>query len=166
MLDLGWTELLLIGIVALIVVGPQELPMMFRTLGKFTARLRAMARDFTRAMEDAADEAGVKDIAKDLKKATNPKEMGMDALKDAVDFDEIDPFGENDDAESKPKSTASAPETQPLSEERAEAARKIRESTAAKATARLEAEAAARAEADTQSAPEPSPAPDADPSKA
>ncbi len=168
MLDLGWTELLLIGIVALIVVGPKELPMMFRTLGKFTARLRAMARDFSRAMEEAADEAGVKDVAKDLRKATNPKAMGLDALKDAVDFDEIDPFGENDDKDATSKSGASAsgPETQPLSEERAEAAQKIRESAAAKATARLEAEAAARAEAESQSAPEPSEASDADPSKA
>lgn len=169
MLDLGWTELLLIGIVALIVVGPKDLPVMFRTLGKFTARLRAMARDFTRAMEDAADEAGVKDVAKDLKTVTNtvtnPKKMGMDALKDAADLD-FDPFGEDDEvadeASATPAKPARGPETQKLSEEREEAARKIRESTAAKATARLEAEAAARAEAEAASAE----APEADTPKA
>lgn len=158
MLDLGWTELLLIGIVALIVVGPKDLPVMFRTLGKFTARLRGMARDFSRAMEEAADEAGVKDVAKDLRKATNPKAMGMDALKDAAGFDDLDPFGEDDD-DKKSAKPSRGPETQKLTEERAEAARKIRESTAAKATARLEAEAAARAATEAEAAPEPEPTP-------
>ena len=38
MLDLGWTELLVIGIVALIVVGPKDLPKMFRTLGQIMAK--------------------------------------------------------------------------------------------------------------------------------
>ena len=94
MFDLGWSELLLIGIVALIVVGPKDLPVMFRTMGKVTARLRAMARDFTRALEDAADDSGVRDVTKDLRKVMNPKAMGIDALKNAVDFNEIDPFGE------------------------------------------------------------------------
>ena len=94
MFDLGWSELLLIGIVALIVVGPKDLPVMFRTMGKVTARLRAMARDFTRALEDAADDSGVRDVTKDLRKVMNPKAMGLDALKNAVDFNEIDPFGE------------------------------------------------------------------------
>ncbi|MCA8869315.1 MAG: twin-arginine translocase subunit TatB [Rhodobacteraceae bacterium] len=84
MFDIGMTELLVIGVVALIVVGPKDLPGMFRTLGKFTARARAMAREFQRSMEDAADEAGIKDVAKDLKSATSLRNLGLDHLKDAA----------------------------------------------------------------------------------
>ena len=92
MFDIGMTELLLIGIVALIVVGPKDLPALFRTLGRFTARARALGREFTRAMNEAADETGVKDVARDLRKATDPKSMGLDALKDAADkFEKWDP---------------------------------------------------------------------------
>lgn len=93
MFDIGWTELLLIGIVALIVIGPKDLPEMFRTLGRFTAKARAMAREFQRAMEQAANEAGVADVAKDLKDVTNPKNMGLQAVKDAASkFEKWDPL--------------------------------------------------------------------------
>ncbi len=92
MFDIGMTELLLVGIVALIVVGPKDLPGLFRTLGRFTAKARSLGREFTRAMNDAADESGVKDVAGDLRKVANPKSMGLDALKDAADkFEQWDP---------------------------------------------------------------------------
>lgn len=93
MLNIGWTELMIIGIVALIVIGPKDLPEMFRTLGRFTAKARGMAREFQRAMESAADEAGVKDVAKDLKSMTSAKSMGLDAVKGAASkFENWDPL--------------------------------------------------------------------------
>ena len=46
MFDLGWTELLLIGIVALIVVGPKDLPMLFRRVGNLSARPKAWPANF------------------------------------------------------------------------------------------------------------------------
>ncbi len=85
MFDIGMTELLVIGIVALIVVGPKDLPGMFRTLGRFTGKMRSMAREFQRAMEDAADESGVRDIGKDMKSYSNPKKFGLDKLNEAAD---------------------------------------------------------------------------------
>lgn len=92
-MDLGMSELLVIGIVALIVIGPKDLPEMFRQLGRLTAKLRAMSREFSRAMEQAANETGVADVAKDLRAATDPKSMGLNAVKDAVDkFEKWDPI--------------------------------------------------------------------------
>jgi sec-independent protein translocase protein TatB len=85
MFDLGWTELLIIGVVALIVVGPKDLPKMFRTLGQMMGKARGMAREFQRAMDAAADEAGVKDIARDLRNTASGKDV-----KDAMGFDELD----------------------------------------------------------------------------
>ncbi len=66
MFDIGWGEMFLIGIVALIVVGPKELPALFRTVGNFTGKARAMAREFQRSMESAANEAGMSDVTKSL----------------------------------------------------------------------------------------------------
>ena len=84
MLDLGWGELLVIGIVALIVVGPKDLPIMFRNVGRFVGRAKGMAREFSRAMNDAADEAGMKDVAKTLKSATDPVGSAMDGVREAA----------------------------------------------------------------------------------
>ena len=72
MFDLGLTEMLVVGVVALIVVGPKDLPVMFRTVGRAVGKAKGMAREFTSAMNDAADQSGVKDLSKDLKAATNP----------------------------------------------------------------------------------------------
>lgn len=147
MLDIGWSELLVVGVVALIVVGPKDLPILFRRMGEFTGQAKRMAREFTRAMDQAADEAGVKDIQKDLRKMANPKQMGLDAFKDATGDigKDLDDWADLDD-ETKRKGTAPAAD-EPLSEERAEAAEKIRAATAATATARQADEAAAAAAA-------------------
>ncbi|MES2816351.1 MAG: Sec-independent protein translocase protein TatB [Pseudomonadota bacterium] len=92
-MDFSWSELLIVGIVALIVIGPKDLPGMFRELGRFTAKIRSMGREFSRAMEQAAKESGVKDVADDLKKVASPKTMGLDAVKSAADkFEKWDPM--------------------------------------------------------------------------
>jgi sec-independent protein translocase protein TatB len=66
MFDIGWMELLVIGVVALIVVGPKDLPKLFRSVGQFMGKARGMAREFQRSMEQAADDSGLKEAARDL----------------------------------------------------------------------------------------------------
>lgn len=135
MLDIGMSELLVIGIVALIVVGPKDLPGMFRTLGRFTARAKSMAREFSSAMESAADEAGIKEASNALKGAANPKKFGLDKLNEAADeFDKWDPM-------EKIANPATTPKTGELDPERAKMAKVISDATAKSATARRAKEA-------------------------
>lgn len=148
MLNIGGTELLVIGVVALIVVGPKDLPGMFRTLGRVTAKAKGMAREFTRAMEDAADDAGVKDIAGDLKSMTSSKSLGLDKVQAAASkFEKWDPM--------KSSGAKKGPATEALSKERAEAAKKIHDATAKKAGDRLAAANEAKAKADGTVKPAP-----------
>ncbi len=141
MFDIGWTELLLIGIVALIVVGPKDLPVMFHTLGRFTAKARSMAREFTRAMDDAAKESGISDVTKDLKNMTSARKMGLDKVQDAASkFEKWDPM--------KSSTSKKGPATAALSEERAAVAEKIRDASAKKASERIAAEEAAKVSAE------------------
>ena len=143
MFDLGMMELLVIGVTALIVVGPKDLPVMFRTVGRFTGKMKGMAREFSRAMNDAADETGVKSINADLRKMTNPSKLGLDTVRDAAkDFAKFDLDAESERA-AKRKAEGRGPEVAKMTEERAKAARKIREKSAEVARARLAREAEA-----------------------
>lgn len=93
MFDVGGSELIVIGVVALVVIGPKDLPDMFRQLGRFTAKLKSMSREFSRAMEQAGKESGVSDVAKDLKNATSASSLGLSAVKNAADrFEKWDPI--------------------------------------------------------------------------
>lgn len=102
MFDIGWSELLLIGVVALIVIGPEDLPKLFHTLGRITARARGMAREFSSAMEDAAKASGLEEAAKTLKDVnslTSKKALGLDALERATErFEKWDPLSPREEA--------------------------------------------------------------------
>src|SRR5437763_13588665 len=66
MFEIGWGELLIIGIVALIAIGPKELPGVLRTLGQWMSRLRRMAAEFQSQFQEAMREAELADLKKQV----------------------------------------------------------------------------------------------------
>jgi sec-independent protein translocase protein TatB len=159
-MDLSWSELLVVGIVALVVIGPKDLPGMFRELGRFTAKIRAMGREFSRAMEQAAKETGVKEVADDLRKVTNPKSMGLDAVRSAADkFEKWDPLKPGSGAAAKPAAAPLTPPPMPAaavaSPAVGPATAALKEKVAADKAAASEKAAALRA---AKAAPAPAPA--------
>jgi sec-independent protein translocase protein TatB len=66
MFDIGWSELLLIGIVALIAIGPKELPGALRTLGQWMGKVRRMASEFQNQFHEAMREAELADLKKEV----------------------------------------------------------------------------------------------------
>ncbi|MCC2689917.1 MAG: tatB [Rhizobiaceae bacterium] len=74
MFDIGWTEMLVIAVVMIVVVGPKDLPKMLRTFGRTTAKMRAMAGDFQKQFNEAMREAELDDVKKSVEslKSLNP----------------------------------------------------------------------------------------------
>jgi sec-independent protein translocase protein TatB len=70
MFDLSWGELLVIGVVALVAIGPKELPTVMRTVGQWTAKLRRMAAEFQSQFQEAMREAELADLKKQVDDVT------------------------------------------------------------------------------------------------
>ncbi|WP_445678582.1 Sec-independent protein translocase protein TatB [Radicibacter daui] len=68
MLDIGWSELLVVAGVALVVIGPKDLPRALHTAGKWVRRARSVATDFQRTVDRMMEEADLAEANEDLKK--------------------------------------------------------------------------------------------------
>jgi sec-independent protein translocase protein TatB len=95
MFDISWTEFLLIGIVALIVIGPKELPAVMRSLGQWTRKIRSLAADFQNQFHEAMREAEMADLKKqvdnmasDIKQYDPLKDVRSDVEAIGKDLDE------------------------------------------------------------------------------
>lgn len=66
MFEIAWSELFLVIVVAIIVVGPKELPGLLRTMGRIVGKLRRTAEDFRRHFDDSMREAGGEDLKREL----------------------------------------------------------------------------------------------------
>ncbi len=87
MFDIGWSEMAVILLVALVVIGPRDLPRVARTMGKWIAKGRSMAREFQTAIEDMAREAELDKVKTEIEKA------GRTNLGKTIE-NTIDPTGE------------------------------------------------------------------------
>ena len=84
MLDIGGWEFLVVAFVLIMVVGPKELPAMLRGFTKFLRRVRSMSAEFSRGMQDMADEAELGDIKGTLSQV---KRGNLSGVADALDPD-------------------------------------------------------------------------------
>ena len=91
MFDIGWQELIILMLIALIVVGPKDLPRIVKTAGQWMGKARGYARDFQRTIEEAADATEIDAVKKEIDEAnrelsTAQRDVaeGADAIKKDV----------------------------------------------------------------------------------
>ena len=83
---IGFAEMLLLALVAVVVIGPKDLPLMARKFGRFTGKMRAMAFEFKQGIDELGRQAELEELRKevsDLKKSTGFDEMERDFNEDA-----------------------------------------------------------------------------------
>ena len=68
MFDIGWQELFLIGLITILVVGPREIPRVLRTVVAAVRKVRGLANDFQRGIDELARETELDEIRRDLEK--------------------------------------------------------------------------------------------------
>ncbi|MDB5539595.1 MAG: TatB [Devosia sp.] len=78
MLGVGWTEMLVIGVVALIVIGPKELPALMHRIGQFAGTIRRMGSDFQRELNKTT---GLNEITNLRNSVTAPLKATADAIR-------------------------------------------------------------------------------------
>lgn len=124
MLDIGWTELLVIAVVLIVVVGPKDLPPMLRAFGKMTGRLRKTAGEFRAQFDEALREAELDDVRKtisdvknlnpasSLRDAINPlRQMGNEIKADLKKATQVETFPVDDSTAVTPKDAPAQPMT-------------------------------------------------------
>ncbi len=138
MLDIGWSELLVIAVVMIVVVGPKDLPKMLRAFGKATGKLRATANEFRTHFDEAMREAELDEVKKTIDgvKQYDPRKTVTDI------FEPVRSAGDDlraslNNASPKPEETPAVPMDSPLDlseikEEEAKAAVPAAQSVAAK----------------------------------
>ncbi|MFN3764720.1 MAG: Sec-independent protein translocase protein TatB [Aliihoeflea sp.] len=97
MIDLSWSEILVVAIVLIVVVGPKDLPRLLRSFGKTMSTVRSMAGDFRKQFDEAIKEADLQDLksladdarklnpASEIRKALNPMEQAAKDVRSGLD---------------------------------------------------------------------------------
>jgi sec-independent protein translocase protein TatB len=81
---IGYTELVVVAIIAVIVIGPKDLPKVLRAFGKTMGKMRGMAREFQGHLDQAMREAGVDEIKKEVKNLKTGIETQTNSIKTAA----------------------------------------------------------------------------------
>jgi sec-independent protein translocase protein TatB len=113
MFDISWGKLVIIGVVALIVIGPKDLPAVLRTLGQWMTKIRRMAAEFQGQFNEAMREAEMADLKKQFDETTTTLNSALDPSGFKTDMEKLinDPMGTEASATSTPATPPSDPAT-------------------------------------------------------
>jgi sec-independent protein translocase protein TatB len=106
MFDIGWSELVVIAVVALIAIGPKELPAVLRTVGQYMGKIRRMASEFQGQFQEAMREAEMADLKKSVDEMTDTAKGIKDSVHDS--FTNFHPLGTHAAAAASPESVTEA----------------------------------------------------------
>ena len=88
MFDIGWSELLIIGVVAVVVIGPKDLPKVMRAIGIYAGKARALARDFQGQWDEVMRQAELEEMKKQVEKiASEPQKEIEKAIEPFANLD-------------------------------------------------------------------------------
>jgi sec-independent protein translocase protein TatB len=149
MFDIGWGELVVIGVVALIVIGPKELPTVLRTLGQALGKVRRMANEFQGQFQEALREADLHDLKKHAEDITGDISSSMN------EFTNFDPL--TDTKQAIEHSFDSVPNTDSITEAASPVVEAASEAGAAEHAAPAAIVAAPAAEPAIEAPPAPAP---------
>lgn len=103
MLDIGWWELFVMGMVALLVVGPKELPTLLRTIGRYVGMIKRQADEFRSQFDEAMRESEFSELKKEMDEMRSDVSSSIDDAKSSIkkELDETD-FDWDDEEPIKP----------------------------------------------------------------
>ncbi len=105
MFDLGWTELLVLGAVAIIVVGPKDLPKLMRSIGQISNSMKRMAGEFRSALDDAGRVEELSAIKKDFDDLSRMEFDPTEPATRPFSLDELDKSKKNEQANNSATNT-------------------------------------------------------------
>lgn len=108
MFDIGWSELLVIAVIAIVVVGPKDLPRMMRNIGRYVGKAKSMARDFQSQFDDMVRDTELEDVRKSISDITSgsPANSILEPFTSAAD--DLQKTVENSDTPATPTKPAGA----------------------------------------------------------
>ncbi len=96
MFDIGWSELVVIGVVALLVVGPKELPALLRTIGRYTGMIKRQANEFRSQFDEAMRETELDQLRKEVASLKHEAESTLRSAEQSVQTEFADAKSELD----------------------------------------------------------------------
>ncbi len=115
MFDIGWPEMAVVAVIALIIIGPKDLPRILRYAGRWAGKARRMARDFQRNFDDMVRESELDEVKKSVDQAGgfNPvRDIGNSIDPTCEMKEEIESLAKDEDAAPAVEEAAAAEEAE------------------------------------------------------